>query len=541
MSLPTGGAWPPSPYNVSLAQQAVWSAWYTGDPEGLSSIYGSASASSHPIGQDFFGREGGILPAVARFFWGRPSLTGQRKARLHVPLAADIATASGDLLFSEPPQFLAQGELELRKEQGKDYTPSKVQAHLDEHLNTGSFHAYLLEAAELCAALGGGWLRLVWDADVADRVMVDSVPADSAYGEWRWGVLQAVTFFTEYIDAADTAKSQAYRHLERHEPGRVLHGLYLGDAKRLGRMVPLVDHPSTALFADLVDEDGAIPTGVKGLTAAYVANIRPQRRWRKVDGLCELGRSDYDGVEPLMDALDETYTSWMRDVRLAKARIIVPEFMLTDLGKGKGAGWDEDQEVFTRLNIAPNEQAGDKITPQQFAIRVQEHADTARAIVQEILRSAGYSGSTFDDGQEAAQTATEVVAKERTSARTRDKKTRYWSQALEPLLTTWLELDALVFKSGAVGAVEVQWPDASQPDMESLSRTVNALNQAEAISTLVKVRMLHPDWSEEEIAGEVEAIKSEHAMSVPDLGPLGGGVDNGRETIQGDAEGRQAE
>jgi A118 family predicted phage portal protein len=507
MSLPTGGTpWPPHPQGIALAQQSLWNAWLVGDPDGLITAY-SAADGSGTTAEASFDPKPGVVNRVARFFWSRPSASGQRKERLHVPMAADIATASADLLFSEPPQFLLADD-------GNEAGEQRV----DELLNHGDFHAELVEAAELTAGLGGGWLRLVWDKDIAERVIVDAVAADAAIGEWQWNLLRAVTFFTEY--RRKESDQEVIRHLERHEPGRVLHGLYVGSAKELGHPVPLADHPDTAPYAELVDEEGAIATGVAGLTAAYVANMRPQRRWRKLESLAQLGRSDYDGVEPLMDALDECYTSWMRDVRLGKARILVPEFMLKDLGKGQGAAFDQDQEVFTQLNVAPTSEAGKSITPQQFAIRVDEHQQTADSLIDQILDAAGYSPSTFGRQGESAVTATEVVSKERKSDRTRSKKMRYWGQALEPLLTTWLELDALVFGGGARGTVQVAWPDDSQPDPESLSRTIETLNRAVAVSTDTKVRMLHNDWDEEQIAKEVAAVVAESGALVPDVGPL---------------------
>ena len=518
MSLPEGGPWPPPPHHISLIQQSVWSAWYIGDPEGLKAAYGTIDPS---FGQhaDFYryenGRagnltQGGLINRVARFFWARPNLTGNRKAGIHVPVAADIATASADLLFAEPPQFVC------------DEAESNPQAsdRVDELLNCGDFHSELVEAAELAAALGGAWLRLVWDKDVADSVLIDAVSADAAMGEWRWGELTAVTFFSEYRDPAD--RDHVWRHLERHEPGMILHGLYEGDAKTLGKQVALADHPATMPYSGLVDAEGAIPTGVEGLTAAYVANMRPQRRWRKVEGLADLGRSDFDGVEQLMDALDEVYTSWMRDVRLAKSRILVPEFMLEDLGKGMGAAWDEDREVYTGLKMAPTDSASSTIVAQQFAIRVSEHMDTAAQLLDQILRSAGFSPGTFGAGvdQPRTLTATEVVSRERQSERTRSKKARYWTQALEPLLDTWLELDAAVFGTGAVGDVDVKWAEEAQTDPLTLAQTANQLSLAKAASTKTLVALQHPDWDEEAIDEEVALIHDQSGVSVPLLPPL---------------------
>jgi hypothetical protein len=37
-----------------------------------------------------------------------------------------------------------------------------------------------------------------------------------------------------------------------------------------------------------------------------------------------LGRSDFSGLEISLDTLDEAHASWMRDIRLGKARLIVP-------------------------------------------------------------------------------------------------------------------------------------------------------------------------------------------------------------------------
>ncbi|WP_431945593.1 hypothetical protein [Micromonospora marina] len=40
---------------------------------------------------------------MSRWLWDPPAATGQRDGRLHVPLPADLAATSADLLFSEPP------------------------------------------------------------------------------------------------------------------------------------------------------------------------------------------------------------------------------------------------------------------------------------------------------------------------------------------------------------------------------------------------------------------------------------------------------
>ncbi|WP_424183840.1 phage portal protein [Actinokineospora sp. G85] len=493
-------SWPPSPFDQAAAKMREWNAWYVGRAEQLAALYGSGPVVHTRPGQ----YRGGLVGAVSRFFWGRPvAPRGQQRTRVHVPLAADIATASADLLFAEPPRVLA--------------ADTTAQARLDQVLNTAETHSALLEAAEVAAALGGAYLRVVWDGDVRPHAMLDAVDADAAVPEWRWKQLAAVTFWQTVATDGPTV----LRHLERHEPGRIVHTLHQGNDDDLGRAIPLTEHPSTAWAAPLVDADGVIGTGTRRLTAAYAPNIRPSREWRSVAALRPLGRSDFDGVEPLLDVLDEVYSSWVRDIRLAKARLIVPAGYLTPNGPGQGATFDDDQEVFTELNMLTGRGDGaPPITPSQFAIRVAEHQATAQQITHDVLRAAGYSPSTFGEinGRATGVTATEVTDRRELSETTRDKKSRYWSAALGPLVGALLDVDAHVFGTPGVTGAEpvVEFGDQAQPDTGELARTAHALLTAEAASTEVRVRLVHPEWTGDQVDAEVGRIFAETGRAVPD-------------------------
>ncbi|GGM65114.1 hypothetical protein GCM10012275_39580 [Longimycelium tulufanense] len=496
-----GEQWPPKPFDIAARRMREWNAWYVGRPEDLAALYGSGPVVHTRPSQ----YRGGLVGAVSRFFWGRPvTPRGQQRTRLHVPLASDIATASADLLFAEPPRITVEN--------------TSVQTRLDQIVNTPAVHSALLEAAEVAAALGGVYLRVVWDADVARHVMLDAVDADAAVPEWRWKQLAAVTFWhiVEHSDGATVL-----RHLERHEPGRIIHSLHQGTDDELGRPIPLTEHPATAWAAELVDAEGAIETGTRRLTAGYVPNIRPSREWRSIPALKPLGRSDFDGVEPLLDALDETYSSWMRDVRLAKARLLVPAGYLQPLGPGQGAVFDDDQEVFTELNMLTGRGDGSPpITPSQFAIRVREHRETVEQITLDVLRAAGYSPSSFGEVNGATGvTATEVTDRREMSETTRDKKSRYWQATLGPLAGALLDVDRHVFGGTGIGLDEtpvVDFGDQAQPDPEALARTAQTLLAAEAASTDVRVRLVHPEWDDDQVAAEVARILAETGRSVPD-------------------------
>ena len=88
----------------------------------------------------------------------------------------------------------------------------KAQERLDLILADGA-HSTFTTAAEIGAALGGTFLRVVWDETVTDHPFIDSVDADYAAPEFKWSRLQAITFY--FI--VETRGQVMLRHAERHE------------------------------------------------------------------------------------------------------------------------------------------------------------------------------------------------------------------------------------------------------------------------------------------------------------------------------------
>lgn len=518
MPLPANGTpWPPRQLTNILPQLSVWSAWYSGSPEMLSSVYGGFGSqgigvSSDPTAQSFFGSDTGswiakVTQRARRWFWGEANKTPDRNNKLHVPIAADLCQASADLLFSDQVKLKA-GD-------------AKTQEYLDQLADDG-FHSKLAEAAEVGAAMTGVFLRVAWDEAVADGPILTRVDADQALPEFRFDILQAVTFWQVVQVTGETV----YRHLERHElnaagNGVVIHGLYQGARDSLGVVVPLTDSGVTAGLAKMVDADSSIDTQSPGLAVVYVPNQRPQRRWRTDPLGKSYGRSDLDGIESLMDALDECYSSWMRDVRLGKSRLLVGKGALQDQGPGNGSTFDQNQEIYTTLNQPPSasKDAGSLAQMVQFQIRWQEHQQTAQQIIGDILRSAGYSAQTFGENGNLGggrQTATEVESRERRSLLTRDRKVRIWRPAIGDITEKMLWIAKEVFNADVTPQrPEVLFADGVQESQLVLAQTALALDQAQAASRKTIVSALHPEWDEKQVEDEVKAILDEQP-TVPD-------------------------
>ena len=431
-------------------------------------------------------------------FWGRKG-----KAKVHVPIAADIAQTSADLLFSEEPSFTCYDEATEDNE-------SDQQHRLDELVQVNNIHGKLNEAAESCAALGDVYLKLNWWQDAVDHPVMTVVQGDSAWPEFLFGMPKCIHFFSVIKQESDVYT--VYRLYERYQKGRIYSAIFKGSDNDLGSALP-----ASALEEYGLQEETIAP--IDEMLAVHIPNIRPNRKYRDAN----MGRSDFDGLRGLMDSLDETYSSWMRDVRLAKARLIVPAEYLrrrpADMFNGENRftyEFDEDIETLVALDIDPDRAGSAAITPSQFAIRSADHATTCTDIIRNIVTTAGYAPQSFGlDINGMAQSGTALHIREKKSFNTRGKKQTYWKSPLESIMSAMVHLDAALFQekgSDSDDNVKVKFADSMSNDISTMSSAMQMLNGASAISTETKIQMLHPDWTQKQIAEEVERVKKETGL-----------------------------
>ncbi len=478
MSLPTDGKalWPPQ--GAMPAAIHTWRAWYRGSRDRL-------TADAMP-------------PQVAHpkfpFFWKRQRVEKliRQAPPVHMPLAAEIAQTSADLLFGTMP------ELQVSEE---------AQQRLDELAAETGLANGLLEAAEVCAAVGGVFLRVSWDTDVADTPFLTSIAADHAVPEFAYGKLRAVTFWRELTPLG----KGVWRHVERHERGFILHGLYVGDKTHLGDRGGLDEHEDTRDLPPVIE----LPEGLPELLVWHVPNIRPLPE----SSGSPHGRADIAGSEAMLDALDETMSSWTRDLRLGKTRILVPHDALEHGGAERGSGmfFDADREVFTELHGLDPGQMG--IVVHQPQIRATEHEQTAERLIESIVSRAGYSPQTFGLRIEGrAESGTALRIREAKTYQTLDRKRRYWAPPLKSALEALLAVDRVIFKRRTIVETPVLvWPEP-QATAQETAQTLALLRSAEAVSTETAVRMAQPDLDDEGVAEEVARIQAESARA-PLAGP----------------------
>lgn len=526
MALPENGAqWPPPQLKDAYQALAMYDAWLTGDPSTMQKVFAEAALTPR----------GGLLGRLGLPFWGSPNLTTaqQPPKKIHVPIAGSISRMSADQVFGE--MFSAEftndhdsddqandavGQVGGQTEADSVYF--KATARLKELLDDQA-HTAFLAAGELASAHGGSYLKIAWDDEVnPDGPFLTVMGADAAVPVFRYGRLLSVAFWTQLTDRAGAR----YILFEDHQPGTIEFALYESSAQGMvGTRVPLSSHPDALTFADLVNEDSKVETGSDLLTAVYLPNRRPNPKFRKDPIAQHFGRSDYDGAEAMMDALDGWYTSLDRDFRLGRARIMVPKGLLQLSNPGDGATFNADQEVFTEmgetvgsLNTGATGSADSFIKESQPAIRYQEHLSSIEHLYERIYAACGFSAQSFGESNENAITATEVASREKLTLQSRSAKIMVARPVVVNLLAALMDVDKRWFNGpGRSGLMpNIEWPDAVGENPEVLARTLQSLNLAEATSMFTRVQMLHGDWDDVQILEEVERIREDMHGGLPD-------------------------
>lgn len=436
-------------------------AWYSGDPMRLA-MHGDGDKES---------------------FW-----QSKEKIKIHVPLAADIAAMSAGMIFATSPEITCEDE--------------RTNERIAEVMRDADIYSALLQAAELASAYGGVYLKWTWNAaDRFPRLYV--VPADMALAKFNGNQVREITFWNIVREEENTR--EVWRLEETYTPdGRIHNRLLKGDANNLGKEVGLNSIPETKGLKDDVN------SGAGRMLAFYVPNILPNR----ARPYAPFGRSDYEGLYGLFDALDEAYSTIQRESRLTKTTVIVPAEYLRRRDSLFGDDqpkwvYSNESGVFTALDI-DSDRTSAPITIVNPEIRAESRIAVCENIIRRILQLAGYSPqSSGMDIDGTAESGTALNIRERKSIRTTETKKTFWWHAVNDIICAMLALDAAVFKSGVDPNADfsVELPTGNQPDIAQLAQVVEQLERAEAVSIETKVNILHPEWDENMRAEEVERIK----------------------------------
>jgi hypothetical protein len=487
--------WIPEDWERVYEQMSEHSAWYSGDADQLIQFYATRRSTPSPNGR----------------FWGENIQSGDRRTVVHTPLAGDIATFSADMMFSEYPDITIP-EAHEKTEDGKtkeNKRAAEAEKRLWEIIDRGGVMNRLLEAGETSSAMGGVYLKPTWDQEVADFPILTIAQPDNAIPHFRHGFLSGVIFHKIIKQDGD----EVIRLLENYTKGFIYTGLYIGDRRTIGRKVPLTYLTETENIEPIIN------THIDDILCRYVANKRPHKRFRGT----QIGMSDLQGTETLMDALDMTMTSWLRDIALGRARLHVGEGMLENQ-KGN-AHFDAGKELYVELDIDPSMMGdGKALTATQFEIRTEEHYKTATELATKIIHMAGFAPQSFGFNLDGNISTESHEIRERKTLITKQKKERFFKDPLEDIFRIMLEIDNIHLQKQTPTEFRpnVAFADTLGHDIGAIAKTAQMLKTAQAASIKIRVQMVHPDWSDEEVEEEVKRIREDEGLNADSPLNIGG-------------------
>lgn len=480
-SIKEGMQWPPM--DLERYKMQEHSTWYSGEAELLANFYFDNDLQNY-MNLNYGTRNNNK-------FWAR-QIKNQSNFFIHVPIANDISETSSTFLFGESPIIRFGSDSEGMKENQKQ---------LDDMLTKSGFYQKIVEGAEVASAIGGVYLKVAWDSELSDQPIPVIAQCEQAFPIFKFGKLFKVTLVYEVENDGSTV----YRLAETIEKGKITNELYKGSSDNLGKVVELGECEATKGM------EVSVNTG-EVMTCVYIPNLLPN----KLNRQSPMGRSDYHGTETLMDALDEVFSAWMVDVQIARGKIHVPSGYVKELEGGK-TKFNIDTMAYEELDIDPTAMT-DPIKATQFEIRSQQFEQTCLNLMDRIITSAGYSPQSFGlNIAGRAESGTALNVRERKSFGTTNKKQSYWEEGLKNFIKAMciIKQEYLGGKFTCELDVNIAFSDGISNNMSEVSNVVKMLSDAKAISTDTKVRMVHPEWTDEQVQEEVERILNDESSGMP--------------------------
>lgn len=473
--------WPPM--DLERYKMKEHSTWYSGEAELLANFY-----FVHDL-QNYMQLNYGTRNNNK--FWAR-QIKNDSNFFIHVPVANDIAETSSAFLFGEAPLIRFNSDSEGMKE---------AQSTLDKMLTESGFYQKLVEAAEVASAIGGVYAKIAWDSEVSEWPIPVIAQCEQAFPEFKFGKLVKVTLVYEVSNDGSTVKRLA----EAIEKGKITNELYVGSSDNLGHKASLSECEATKDLKETIDTADV-------MTCFYIPNMLPN----KLNRQSPMGRSDYQGQETLMDALDEVFSAWMVDIQIARGKIHVPSGYVKELAGGK-TKFNIDTMMYEELDVDPTAMTK-PVEATQFDIRSQQFEQTCLNLLDRIITSAGYSPQSFGlNIAGRAESGTALNVRERKSFSTTSKKQAYWEPAIKAMVTAM----CVIYNSFLGGKlsneleVNVEFMDSVSNNLTEVSNSVKVLSDAKAASTETKIRMVHPEWTDTQVQEEIERINNDESAGMP--------------------------
>lgn len=442
------------------------------------------------------------------------------------PLALRIAEAKADLTFGAEPDFTAANTAD--------------QGRLEDLVEANDLPSELQAGDEIRVSEGEVWWRVLVDRDALDWPLIEFHSRINVFPYFRGRNLLAAAFISIIEEPAEVQDKRAWRYVELHSEGLVQNLLYevqhrgdqsrregtvipqvLVPASNFGQRVSLQDRPETADLDDEWEHD------LPSMLCGRIIN----RKGRNP----KLGQSVYARVKDLLLSLNEATTVGHENMKLtAKKRAVVSSSVLRPTQDAAGNpvegsapvfDGDDDVLVSTRLEDTLGESG-------QEPFKVLEYSFDAEALiawidnrVDTILTRCRTAPQLVGRHTEDAATGPAFRARLVDSILDNNGRARYWDDSLPRILSAAAQVDAMPEASGGFGrgwsaAAEppaIERSDALPEDEDERANRLAVERGAGLKSRKTAVAEMHPDWEDDAVDEEVQAIADEESAPLIQL------------------------
>jgi len=226
------------------------------------------------------------------------------------------------------------------------------------------------------------------------------------------------------------------------------------------------------------------------------------------------GEADTQGIDTIEDALSETLSSMIEEIRKGRIKHFISEELLETGADGTKKGFSEFKTAYELVSGATEQEGGKSyITTEQGKINSEKYLAGARELIANAINKANLHPITVGvTGLESIVASSESQQeREKTSLRTREMKLKSWRKSLVKLFKLLLETqDIIENKKPQEYNITIDFGEFTNPNPESVINLLGKSIQEGLMSTQQAIKKYHgEDLSDEEILLESIAARLE--------------------------------
>jgi hypothetical protein len=496
--------------------------WFGGNAKNIREMYANSKSG---------------LGDSLNYFWAKAPKT---KRMLHTGIPGLISRKMATILFGGGVTFKAS--VYALNEDGTPDPNAKIdeaktkqaQDIIDNLIIQTNLIDKMSEAAQNESWSAGCFYKLSHDVSLSDYPILEITTVRNAEVVEERGIVQAIVFKT-WIEKKNTR----YRLNEiytTNEDGDavVTHKLYKIKSNNEIEEVDLEEIEEGVEVLETynnADKTAFVYKGLKGILAFYKPNMKPSHEFPNTP----YGASDYEGAIDSFDALDESYSQLISEIRDNQTLRYIPEDLIPREVSDDGEILEyllDDSFVtnYVKIRGDADQDADNKIDIQYIEDKTESLLAKYRTALTTAINHAGLSPLALGiTGLEAVNTSAESQQeRNKTTLETRKLKIALWKPHLVKLMTKIIELNSWMQKNTtarqkAFAKIDLDFDNTDisvefgEYIVEPVGTKINQWGSAKmqkVASTKEAVKNIHPDWSDEQIIEEVNAIKFEEGVTL---------------------------